>query len=70
MHYKRIPAGFDKENKYSYLARYDGMLVYKTFKPNKTFHSKRIINYNFKFYDSTLELFNWLDEFVKSIKEQ
>ncbi|PLY05235.1 MAG: TIGR02453 family protein [Arcobacter sp.] len=69
MHYKRTPIGFDKENKYSYLARYDGMLVYKTFKPNKTFHSKKIINYNFKFYDSTLELFNWLDEFVKSIKE-
>ncbi|MGB6329139.1 MAG: DUF2461 domain-containing protein [Halarcobacter sp.] len=69
MHYKRIPVGFDKEDKYSYLARYDGMLVYKTFKPNKTFHSKRIINYNFKFYDSTLDLFNWLDEFIKSIKE-
>lgn len=68
-HYKRIPIGFDKEDKYAYLAKYNGMFVYKIFKPNKTFHSKKIINYNFKFYDSTLELFNWLDEFVKSIKE-
>lgn len=67
--FKRVPVGFDKDNEYSYLARYKGLLVYKTFKPNKTFHSKKIINYNFKFYDSTLELFNWLDEFIKSIKE-
>lgn len=68
-HYKRIPVGFDKDDKYAYLAKYNGMFVFKTFKPNKTFHSKKIINFNFKFYDSTLELFNWLDEFVKSIKE-
>lgn len=66
---KRVPMGFDKDDKYSYLARYKGLLVYKTFKPNKTFHSRKIINYNFKFYDSTLELFNWFDEFIKSIKE-
>ena len=38
----------------------------KAFKPNKTFFSKRIINYNFKFYDSTIDLFNWLDKLVKS----
>lgn len=67
--YKRIPAGFNKENPYAYLALYDSMLCYKTFKINKTFHSKNIINFNFKFYDSTLELFNWLDEFIKSIKD-
>lgn len=39
--FKRVPVGFDKDNKYSYLARYKGLLVYKTFKPNKTFHSKK-----------------------------
>ena len=67
-HYKRLPAGFDKENPYSYLSKYNGMLVYKRFKPNKTFLSKRIINHNFKFYDATLELFNWIDTFIKSCK--
>ncbi len=65
---KRVPLGFDKNSEYEYLARYKGLLVYKTFKPNKTFFSKKIINYNFKFYDTTLELFNWVDEFIKSIK--
>ncbi len=67
--FKRVPLGFDKDSQYSYLAKYKGLLVYKTFKPNKTFLSKRIINYNFKFYDTTLDLFNWIDEFIKSVKE-
>lgn len=68
-YYKRTPAGFDKDSKYCYLAHYNGLFVYKTFKPNKTFHSSRIINYNFKFYDSTLELFNWIDRFIKSSQD-
>ena len=65
-HYKRVPAGFDKDSKYAYLSQYNGLFVHKIFKPNKTFLSSRIINYNFKFYDSTIELFNWLDSLVKS----
>jgi len=68
-HYKRVPAGFDKQSPYAYLSQYNGLFVYKTFKPNKTFFSTRIINYNFKFYDSTLELFNWLDTLVKSSED-
>lgn len=68
-HYKRVPAGFDKENQYTYLSQYNGLFVYKTFKPNKTFFSARIINYNFKFYDSTIALFNWLDGLNKSSEE-
>ncbi len=65
----RVPVGFDKDSPYSYLSRYKGLLVYKTFKPNRTFYSKKIINYNFKFYDSTLKFFNWMDEFIKSVKD-
>ncbi len=65
-HYKRVPVGFDKESKYAYLSQYNGLFVHKIFKPNKTFLSSKIINYNFKFYDSTIELFNWLDSLVKS----
>lgn len=64
-HYKRLPAGFEEDNPYAYLARYNGLFAYKTFKPNKTFHSKRIINYNFKFYDETLDLFNWIYNFTQ-----
>ncbi len=68
-HYKRVPSGFDKENTYAYLSQYNGLFVHKIFKPNKTFFSKKIINYNFKFYDQTLDLFNWIDGFVKSSEE-
>ncbi len=68
-HYKRVPVGFNKEKKYSYLSRYNGVFVHKTFKPNKTFLSQKIINYNFKFYDETLALFNWLDGLVKSSED-
>ena len=62
-YYKRVPIGFNKENQYSYLSRYNGLFVYKIFKPNKTFFSPKIINSNFKFYDLTRDLFNWLDTF-------
>lgn len=59
-HYKRYPAGFDENNPYAYLALYNCMFAFTTFKPNKTFISKAIINKNFKFHDSTHELFDWL----------
>lgn len=66
--YKRYPAGFKKEDKYAYLSLYGGIFVYETFKPNKTFFTKNIINKNFKFYDKTHELFDWLYEFILYIK--
>ncbi len=68
-HYKRFPRDFNENDKYAYLSLYNGLFVHKAFKPNKTFLSRKIINYNFKFYDSTLELFGWLDELVKSKKD-
>ena len=68
-HFKRLPLGFDKESPYAYLALYNGLFVHTTFKPNKTFLSKRIINKNFKFYDSTHELFDWLYDFTLKAKE-
>jgi uncharacterized protein (TIGR02453 family) len=64
-HYKRVPVGFDKESPYAYLSLYAGLFAYKTFKPNKTFHSAKIISYNFKFYDETLDLFNWIYDFTQ-----
>ena len=62
--YKRLPAGFDKENQYSYLALYAGLFIYTTYKPNKTFLSPRVLNKHYKFYDETHELFDWIYEFL------
>jgi uncharacterized protein (TIGR02453 family) len=65
-HFKRFPQGFKEENKYAYLSQFNSMYAYITFKPNETFKSKKIINKNFKFYEETQELFNWLYEMTMS----
>ncbi|NQY22084.1 MAG: DUF2461 domain-containing protein [Campylobacteraceae bacterium] len=61
-YYKRYPQGFKKEDKYAHLSLFNCLYAYTTFKPNKTFFSKRIINKNFKFYDKTLRLYEFLYE--------
>ncbi len=65
-YFKRVPKPFDKEDKYAYLSLFNGLFVYTTFKPNKTFFSTKIINKNYKFYEETLELFEWLYEMINS----
>ena len=65
-HFKRLPVNFNEENPYAYLSRFNSLYAYTTFKPNKTFLSEKIIDKNFAFYDSTLELFTWLYEMTIS----
>ncbi|MFA6789443.1 MAG: DUF2461 domain-containing protein [Arcobacteraceae bacterium] len=65
-HFKRFPQGFKEEDKYAYLSQFNAMYAYTTFKPNETFKSTKIINKNFKFYEETQELFNWLYEMTMS----
>jgi uncharacterized protein (TIGR02453 family) len=65
-HFKRFPVGFNAESPYAYLSLFNSLYAYTTFKPNKTFLSEKIIDKNFAFYDSTLELFNWLYEMTLS----
>lgn len=67
-HFKRLPQGFKEENPYAYLSLFNSMYAYTTFKPNKTFLSTKIINKNFKFYEETVELFEWLYEMNNSNK--
>ena len=61
-HYKRFPRDFDKDAPYAYLALYRAIFAYTTFKPNKTFHSEKIIDKNFKIYEDMLELQQWVYE--------
>ena len=67
--YKRYPKDFNKDDKYAYLSLYSSMFVYKTFKPNKTFFSKKIVNHNFKFYDKTYILNEWLYDLTLKVQE-
>ena len=61
-HYKRYPRGFDGSEPYAYLTLYRAMFAYMTFKPNRTFHSGKIIDKCFKIYDDMLELQQWVYE--------
>ena len=60
--YKRMPRECSKDDKYSYLYLMGAIFTYATFKPNKTFHSEKIIDKNFKIYEDMLELQQWVYE--------
>lgn len=62
--YKKFPRGFEeyKDEPYAYLAKFGSMYAYKTFKPDKTFHSEKIIERNFKIYEDMLDLHQWVYE--------
>ena len=61
-HYKRFPIGFDKEDTYSYLAKYRAMYLFKTYAPDKKFTSKEVIDVNFRLYKDMLPLQQWVYE--------
>jgi len=60
LHYKRLPHGFDGNDKYSYLAQYKAMYVFTTYLPNHEFYSEKVIEKNFKLYEAMLPLQEWV----------
>jgi len=66
-HYKRLPQGFEKDDKYVYLARHRAMYVFKIYKPNQEFCSSKVIEKNFKFYEDMLPLQEWVYELTLTI---
>ncbi|MDQ7084980.1 MAG: DUF2461 domain-containing protein [Sulfurovum sp.] len=58
--YKRYPRGFDKDDAHVYLSLFRSMYMYTTFKPNKAFHSSKIIYKNFEIYQDMLPLQEWV----------
>jgi uncharacterized protein (TIGR02453 family) len=60
--FKRCPKELDCSDSYSYLYKMGAIYAYKTFKPNKTFFSSKIINYNFKIYQDMYKLHQWVYE--------
>jgi len=59
-HYKRLPQGFNQDDKYSYLSKYRAMYVFQTYEPNREFCSAKIIEKNFKLYEEMLPLQEWV----------
>lgn len=62
--YKKFPRGFEEfaDEPYAYLAKFGAMYAYTTFTPDKTFHSEKIIERNFKIYEDMLDLQQWVYE--------
>ena len=60
--FKRYPLGLSKDDNYAYLYLYGAMFAFKTFKPDKTFHSAKVIDRNFKVYEDMLDLHQWIYE--------
>jgi len=60
--YKRMPRDCDATDTNSHLYLMSSLYAYKTFKPNQTFHSEKIIDHNFKIHEETLPLHQWLYE--------
>jgi len=60
--YKRFPRGWEtcSTKPYAYLSKYGSIYAFKTFIPDKTFHSSKIIDHNFKVYKDMLDLHQWL----------
>ena len=60
--YKKYPRGFEAyvDEPYAYLSKFGSIYAYKTFKPDKTFHSAKIIERNFKVYKDMLALQQWV----------
>jgi len=61
-HYKRLPLGFEKEDKYVYLAKYRAIYAFKTYLPDERFCSEKVIHKNFKIYEDMLPLQQWVYE--------
>ena len=59
-HYKRLPQGFNKSDKYSYLAKYKAMYVFATYCPDSEFCSEKVIDKNFNYYEAMLPLHEWM----------
>jgi len=60
--YKRLPQGFDNNDKHSYLAKYKAMYIVKTYVPDNDFCSEKVINKNFKYYEEMFPLQEWVYE--------
>ena len=60
--FKRTPRNCDPNDQYSYLYKMGAIYAYKTFKPDSTFFSEKIIDRNFQIYQDMFELQQWVYE--------
>ena len=66
-YYKRLPQGFNKDEKHLYLAKYRAMYMFTTYAPDDIFCSEKIIDKNFKIYEEMYPLQEWVYELTLSV---
>lgn len=64
--YKRVPKGFDKEDKFVYLSLFGAMYAYKIFKIDDLFFTEELLDRLFVVYDDMKELQAWVYEMQNS----
>lgn len=60
--YKRVPKGFDKDDKYSYLSRFGAMYAYKVFSIDDIFFTQELLDRLFRIYSNMSGLQKWVYE--------
>ena len=60
--FKRFPRDLIEDDKYSYLYKMGAIYAFKTFKPDSTFFSEKVVDRNFKIYQDMFRLHQWVYE--------
>ncbi|WP_121626720.1 TIGR02453 family protein [Poseidonibacter antarcticus] len=67
--YKRLPQGFDKDNEYAYLSKYNAIFGFQTYKLDETFYSEKIIDKAFNVFQDMDSLREWLYELTLTVED-
>jgi len=67
--YKRLPQGFNKDDEYAYLSKYNAIFGFQTYKLDKTFYSEKIIDKAFNVFQDMDSLREWLYELTLTVDD-
>jgi uncharacterized protein (TIGR02453 family) len=66
--YKRLPQGFDADDEYSYLSKYDAIFGFKSYVIDETFYNEKILDKAFKVFQDMDNLREWLYELTLTVE--
>ena len=67
--YKRLPQGFDKDDEYAYLSKYNAIFGFQTYNIDDTFYSEEILDKAFKVFQDMDNLREWLYELTLTVED-
>lgn len=66
---KRLAQGFDANDEYSYLSKYDAIFGFKSYSIDETFYNEEIIDKAFKVFQDMDNLREWLYELTLTVEK-